>query len=121
MIILLVDGVCPDCGDRPDPGRSSHRPSLLEETYSAVHANVQPEQNFFLLRCFGAGTETSSSGGFSQLSALSQVISLDLIDLDAHVGTRVRSVFGDCSVADGLDLRRGPSADSTRCKGEGRR
>src|SRR5713226_7240610 len=87
MTILLADGVCPDCGDRPDPGRSSHRPSLLEEIYSAAHARVQPEQNLFLLKCFGAGTETPSSGGFSQLSALSRVISLDLIDLDAQVGT----------------------------------
>jgi len=68
---------------------------------------VKQEQNFFLLRCLGDGTETSSSGVFSQLSALSRVISLDLIDLDAHVGTRVRSVFGDRPVAGGLDLRRG--------------
>src|SRR5258708_22362511 len=80
-----------------------------------------PSRTFFCLGALGAGTETPSSGGFSQLSPLSRVISLDLIDLDAHVGTRVRSVFGDRSVADGLALRRGPSAVSTRCKGEGRR
>src|SRR2546429_7542492 len=48
---------------------------------------------FFCLGAWGDGTETSSSGVFSQLSVLSRVISLDLIDLDAHVGTRVRSVF----------------------------
>ena len=46
---------------------------------------------------------------------LSRVTSLDLIDLDAHVGTRVLSVLGG-RVADSLDLRRGPAADSTCCK-----
>src|SRR5260370_41625439 len=70
----------------------------------------------FSAQCFGDGTETSSSG---QLSALRRVISPDLIDLDAHVGTRVRSVFGDRRVAGGLDLRRGPAADSNLLQGEG--
>ena len=121
MTILLADGVCSDCGDRPDPGCSSHRLSLLEEIYSAAVRMVKQKQNFFLLRCLGDGTETSSSGVFSRLSALSRVISLDLIDLDAHAGTRVRPVLGDRRVGDGLDLRRRPAADSTCCKGKGRR
>src|SRR5882757_58450 len=104
MTILLVDGVCSDCGDRPDQGRSSHRPSLLEEIYSAGVRLSSTSRTFFCL-VLGDGTETSSSGGFSELSALSRVISLDLIDLDAHAGTRVRPVFGDRRVGDGLDLR----------------
>src|SRR5712691_7520805 len=64
MTILPRLGVCSDCGDRPDPGRSSHRLALLEEIYSAAVRDVKHEQNFFLHRCFG--TETSSSGGVLQ-------------------------------------------------------
>src|SRR6266851_8127376 len=80
-----------------------------------------PSRTFFCLSALGLALRHHRRGGFSQLSALSRVMSLDLIDLDAHVGTRVRSVFGDRSVADGLDRRRGPAADSTCCKGNGRR
>src|SRR5712691_6306280 len=91
MTILPRLGVCSDCGDRPDPGRSSHRLALLEEIYSAVVRDVKHGQNFFLPRCFGH-RDIIVGGSFSQLSALSRVISLDLIDLDAHAGTSVRSV-----------------------------
>src|SRR6266581_4954169 len=114
-------GCAPTAGDRPGPGRSSHRPSLFEEIYSAVVRTVKHEQNLFLPKCLGDGTETSSSGVFSQLSALSRVISLDLIDLDAHVGTRVRSVFRrpPCRRRPRPPTR--PAADSTCCKGKGRR
>src|SRR5712691_4962244 len=78
MTILPRLGVCSDCGDRPDPGRSSHRLALLEEIYSAAVRDVKHEQNFFLHRCFGTETSSSGGGSFSQLSALSRVISLDL-------------------------------------------
>src|SRR5216684_9112787 len=107
MIILLVDGVCSDCGDRPDPGRSSHRPSLLEEIYSAAVRMSSTSRTFFCLGALGMALRHHRRGGFSELSALSRVVSLDLIDLGARAGTRVRSVFGDRRVADGLDLRRG--------------
>src|SRR5216683_7914439 len=92
-----------------------------KEIYSAAVRMSSTSRTFFCSGALGTALRHHRRGVFSELSALSRVISLDLIDLDAHVGTRVRSVFGDRRVADGLDLRRGPAADSTCCKGNGRR
>src|SRR5712692_3484899 len=65
MTILLADGVCSDCGDRPDPGRSSHRPSLLEEIYSAVVRISSTSRNFFCLDAFGGWHPDVIVGGSS--------------------------------------------------------
>src|SRR5216683_5057936 len=57
-----------------------------------------PSRTFFCLGALGLALRHHRRGGFSQLSALSRVISLDLIDLDARVGTRVRS-FSETAVS----------------------
>src|SRR2546429_9869790 len=60
----------------------------------------------FSARHLGDGTETSSSGVFGQLFGLSRVMSLDLIDLDAHrPGSRasaLRQPGIPCCVASGV-------------------